>query len=91
MDLPKSGDATSRLPRRRYRQILGLCGHVAKFADGLCPYFDARFHFDTFLSGQATDSYFERHTFGFVSHEASPGAYLAAAAAYNLSTLLAIG
>ena len=79
---------SSAEPKLMFSLFVGF----AKFADGLCSYFDARLHFDTHLSGQATESYVERSdAFGFVSHEASPGAYLAAAAAYNLSTLLAIG
>ena len=38
--------------RRRNCQIFGPNRQLAKVADGLCPYFDARLHFDTHLSGQ---------------------------------------
>ena len=57
---------------RRDCQIFGPTRHLAKLADGLCPYFDAGLHFDTHLSGQATESYVERgNAFGLVSHEGS--------------------
>jgi hypothetical protein len=59
--------------RRRYRQILGPCGHFAKFADGLCRYFDVRLHFDTHLIWQATKRKLKRRdASGFILHKASP-------------------
>src|SRR6516162_4473107 len=79
--------------RRCYCQIFGPSRHFAKLPDSLCRYFDVRIYFNRHLSRQATESYVKGSAaLGLISHEGSPYPdYRLREAAYNLSTLLAIG
>src|SRR5262249_9497323 len=74
-------------------QIFGPSRHFAKLPDSLCRYFNVRIYFNWHVSRQATESYVKRSAaLGLISHEGSPYPdYRLREAAYNLSTLLAIG
>src|SRR5262245_15441205 len=77
--------------RRRYCQIFGPSRHFPKLSD--CRHLDVSIHLDWHLRRQATESCVKRSTaLWLISHGSSPYPnYRLPRAAYNLSTLLAIG
>ena len=52
-----------------YHQILGPRRYLSEFADGLCRYCNARFHFNPHVTWQASKRYVQRaNAFGLILH-----------------------